>query len=509
MRLRDHGPLIFFLLLATWAVWQAQYHPFFWDTVQLGAKHADFFYTSDFSQLLLPPEMDSGHPPLFGLYLAACWQLFGATLPVSHWAMLPFLWGIVVLPFALARHFGTPKTAWWLPLLVAADPVMASQAVLVSPDVVLVFFFLLALWSIVKQKPVIQVIAIAGLALISMRGMMTAAMLFVWQFVFFSYKLRAASYEFGTPKPIWIRYLRLLSKQLLLFLPGGLLAGGWLVWHYLQTGWIGYHPDSPWALSFERVGAEGIARNGIILVWRLLDFGRIFVWAGVLFLLWQHRPKKAFFQNKMQGQAVALLLLALLFLTPTLLLYKALSAHRYLLPVFLALSLWLYAMAAQAPKHGLKIVLFSAVMLFAGNFWVYPQHIAQGWDASLAHWPYYQLRQQALDFIQQENLPLDSIGTAFPEIGPLHYRDLSGFIDAGGTRGIRARDGISRQQRDGISRQQYGFKTKDLDSDPYILWSNVMNDFSDAERAALQKDWQPMQRWKKGAVEMVLYRRGR
>lgn len=499
MRLRDHGPLIFFLLLVTWAVWQAQYHPFFWDTVQLGAKHADFFYTSDFSQLLLPPEMDSGHPPLFGLYLAACWRLFGATLPVSHWAMLPFLWGIMALLWALARHFGTPKTAWWLPLLVAADPVMAAQAVLVSPDVLLVFFFLLALWSIVKQKPVIQVIAIAGLALISMRGMMTAAMLFVW-LLSRELRPRRAWYELGTPKPMWIRYFRLLLNQMLLFLPGGLLAGGWLVWHYLQTGWIGYHPDSPWALSFERVGAEGIARNGVILVWRLLDFGRIFVWAGVLFLLWQHRPIKAFFQNKMQGQAVALLLLVLLFLTPTLLLYKALSAHRYLLPVFLALSLWLYTMAAQAPKHGLKIVLSCALLLFAGNFWVYPQHIAQGWDASLAHWPYYQLRQQALDFIQQENLPLDSIGTAFPEIGPLHYRDLSGFIEAGGTGGI--------QTRDGISRQQYGFKTKDLDSDPYILWSNVMNDFSDAERAALQKDWQPMQRWKKGAVEMVLYRRG-
>jgi hypothetical protein len=363
----------------------------------------------------------------------------------------------------------------------------------------LVFFFLLALWSIVKQKPVIQVIAIAGLALISMRGMMTAAMLFVWQLLFLSCELRVSSYEFGTPKPMWIRCFRPLLEQLLLFLPGGLLAGGWLVWHYLQTGWIGYHPDSPWALSFERVGAEGIARNGVILVWRLLDFGRIFVWAGVLFLLWQYRPIKAFFQNKMQGQAVALLLLVLLFLTPTLLLYKALSAHRYLLPVFLALSLWLYTMAAQAPKHGLKIVLLSALLLFAGNFWVYPQHIAQGWDASLAHWPYYQLRQQALDFIQQENLPLDSIGTAFPEIGPLHYRDLSGFC-AGGTREV--------QTRYGISRLQYGFKTKDLDSDPYILWSNVMNDFSDAERAALQKDWQPMQRWKKGAVEMVLYRRG-
>lgn len=501
MRLRDSSPLFLFFLLAFGAVWLAQYHPFFWDTVQLGAKHADFFYTTDFSQLLLPQEMDSGHPPLFGMYLAGCWRLFGATLPVSHWAMLPFLWGIVALLFALARHFGTPKTAWWLPLLVAADPVMAAQAVLVSPDVVLVFFFLLALWSIVRQKPVIQIIAIAGLALISMRGMMTAAMLFVWQFLFFSCEPRAASYELGSPKPSLAQWIRPLLKQAFVFIPGAFLAGGWLLWHYLQTGWIGYHPDSPWALSFERVGAAGIARNGVILVWRLLDFGRIFVWAGVLFLLWQYRPVRALYQNKMQGQAVGLLLLALLFLSPTLLLYKALSAHRYLLPVFMALSLWLYTMAAQAPKHGLKTVLLSAILLFAGNFWVYPQHIAQGWDASLAHWPYYQLRQQALDFIEQENLPLDSIGTAFPEIGPLHYRDLSGFIGAGGTREV--------QTRDGISRRQYGFKTKDLDSDPYILWSNVMNDFSDAERAALQKDWQPMQRWKKGAVEMVLYRRGR
>lgn len=507
MRLRDDVPLIIFLLLVTCAVWQAQYHPFFWDTVQLGAKHADFFYTTHFSQPLLPQEMDSGHPPLFGLYLAACWKLFGATLPVSHWAMLPFLWGIVALLFALARHFGTPKTAWWLPLLVAADPVMAAQAVLVSPDVVLVFFFLLALWSITQQKPVIQAIALAGLALISMRGMMTAAMLFVWQLLFFSFELRAClagrqarSSELGTRKPMWIGYVRRLSNLLPVFLPGALLAGGWLLWHYLQAGWIGYHPDSPWAPSFERAGAAGIVRNGVILVWRLLDFGRIFVWAGVLFLLWQHRPVRAVFQNKTQQQAAGLLLLALLFLAPTLLLYKALSAHRYLLPVFLALSLWLYAMATQTPKHGLRVVVFAALLLLGGNFWVYPQHIAQGWDATLAHWPYYELRQQALDFIEQENLPLDSIGTAFPEIGPLHYRDLSGF---------QARDRISRQP-DRISRRpgRIGFKTKDLDTDPYILWSNVMNDFSDAERAALQQDWLPLRRWKKGAVEMVLYGRG-
>ena len=77
------------------------------------------------------------------MYLALNWKLFGKSLAVSHLAMLPFLVGIVLLLFFIGDHFGGRENSWMLALLAAADPVLASQAVLVSPDVALSCFFLL------------------------------------------------------------------------------------------------------------------------------------------------------------------------------------------------------------------------------------------------------------------------------------------------------------------------------------------------------------------------------
>ncbi|MEO6760159.1 MAG: hypothetical protein ABIO24_11950, partial [Saprospiraceae bacterium] len=164
-----------FLLLAL-----VQNTPFFWDTVQLGSKHAHFFYENGLHWAALPPAIDSGHPPVFGFYLAILWSIFGKTLPVSHWAMLPFLLGIVALLLRLGRRFGKEKWVFWLLPLVLLDPVLAGQMTLISPDVVLVFFFLLAMDSLLGKKPWLFTLAILGLCAVSMRGMMTAGTLFVW-----------------------------------------------------------------------------------------------------------------------------------------------------------------------------------------------------------------------------------------------------------------------------------------------------------------------------------------
>jgi 4-amino-4-deoxy-L-arabinose transferase-like glycosyltransferase len=277
VRLREQWPVFLFLLLATAAVYLARNNPFFWDTVQLAGKHGLHYYNTNFSRLLLPQEIDSGHPPLFGMYIAACWKLFGQTLPVSHFAMLPFLWGIVLLLFGTGRYFGAPRSAAVLALLVFADPVLASQAVLVSPDVPLVFFFLLALWSILRGKPGWQAVAIAGLGLISMRGMMVGAMLYAWEIIALRSDLKSR------------------IKALLPYLPGGLLAAAFLLWHHTATGWTGYHADSPWAPSFARVDAAGLAKNGAVLIWRMLDFGRVFVWMALLLPLWALLRRRASF----------------------------------------------------------------------------------------------------------------------------------------------------------------------------------------------------------------------
>jgi 4-amino-4-deoxy-L-arabinose transferase-like glycosyltransferase len=475
VRLREQWPVLLFLLLATAAVYLARNNPFFWDTVQLAGKHGLHYYNTNFSQLLLPQEIDSGHPPLFGMYIAACWKLFGQTLPVSHFAMLPFLWGIVLLLFGTGRYFGAPRSAGVLALLVFADPVLASQAVLVSPDVPLVFFFLLALWSILRRKPWWQAVAIVGLGLISMRGMMVGAMLYAWEII-------ALRSDFKSR-----------MQALLPYLPGGLLAAAFLLWHHTATGWTGYHADSPWAPSFARVDTAGLAKNGAVLIWRMLDFGRVFVWIALLLPLWALLRRRATLspegRDKLR-QALWLFGLSLPFLCTSLLLYTGLSAHRYLLPVFIALSLVFFVLIThtQPETRNSKLAprlawsqLVAILGLLCGNLWIYPPHISQGWDATLAHWPYYRLRQEAIGYLDSENIPLEQVGTVFPEIGPLHLRDLSG--------------------------RQDGLKSKDFAQDRFILWSNVMNDFSDAETDALARQWTPRRQWKKGGVRVVLYER--
>ena len=93
-----------FFIAAALATAAVRHHFFFWDTAQLGAEHALFFYTEGFHQGLLPDAMDSGHPPVFGWYLAGIWHLCGRSLAVSHWAMLPFLWGIIWMAWRLGRR---------------------------------------------------------------------------------------------------------------------------------------------------------------------------------------------------------------------------------------------------------------------------------------------------------------------------------------------------------------------------------------------------------------------
>jgi hypothetical protein len=446
--------LALFMGLACLLTWWVRDQEFFWDTVQLGAKHAYHFYDNQLRLSLLPASIDSGHPPLFGYYLAVCWTLLGKTLLVSHLAILPFLLGIIYLGFRLNAILAPASPGWMLPLLLFADPVLAAQSVLVSPDIPLCLFFLLGIYSIFRRRPLWLAVAVAGLGLISMRGMMCGALLFLWELLAFR------------PKRL---------GMLLPYLPGGLLAAAFLGWHYAATGWIGYHADSPWAPSFARSDLAGILRNVMILAWRMLDFGRIFLWLILAYILYRHRAI-----SLLQRQLGLLLVLSMVILSPSLLLHQALSAHRYLLPIFLALSLFAMAVLSAHPRAKRSWWFAMAVIgLISGHSWIYPNTIAQGWDASLAHLPYYGLRREALQYMEQQAIPLSATGTAFPEIGPIKYRDLSDRAE--------------------------GMKAKSLQTDRYILWSNVMNDFSDAETRALQQDWQLLQQWQKGGVTIRLY----
>ena len=479
-------PFWLYCCLLTW--WVSD-HAFFWDTVQLGSKHAHWYYEQQFQAFFLPESINSGHPPLFGMYLAFCWSLFGKSLLVSHFSILPFLLGIVWLLYEIGMYFAKATSAKFLLLLVLIDPFFAGQSVLVSPDIILVFAFLLAIYGILKEKCFLIIIATTLLGLISMRGMMVTFSLYLW-WCFMTIFLQK-----GTPFSIK-RSITIFAKNILPFLPAGLIASSFLIVHYLHFGWIGYHAASPWAGSFEPVDFMGFLKNIGILGWRFLDFGRLFLWGGLGWLLWKlfnspatSRTSRTWSSGSSVKSLKALKLISLililsLILIPSLLLHKGLLSHRYLLPITLSITFLFYHLCFQILTNvKIQKVIFSVafVGLLLGNLWIYPKHIAQGWDATLAHFPYYQLRQKMIGYVADQQISPATVGTVFPNIGPYEIYDLN--------------------------EQQAGFVKKDFTTNQYFFYATVFNDVSDADFMELAASWEVVKQFDSFGVEVVLYKK--
>ena len=136
------GIYLFYLSALILTFW-VRNNSFFWDTVQLGSIHGQFYLDNNFSSFLLPENIDSGHPPTFGIYIALIWKIFGKSLAVSHLAMVPFLFGVIFYLEKLGNYFFKNSIfTFAFILIIIFDPCLAGQAILVTPDIVVLFFFL-------------------------------------------------------------------------------------------------------------------------------------------------------------------------------------------------------------------------------------------------------------------------------------------------------------------------------------------------------------------------------
>lgn len=115
-------------------------------------------------------------------------------------------------------------------------------------------------------------------------------------------------------------------------------------------------------------------------------------------------------------------------------------------------------------------------VITAGCFLVYPSTIAQGWDATPAHFPYYALRKKALEYLDQKQLADTTIQSFFPNNS---VRDL---IDL---------DGNSEQ-----------YQTFDGNAN-YVFYSTVFN-LSDQDLNLLENKYNVLKKYKIGQIEVYL-----
>ena len=85
------------------------------------------------------------------------------------------------------------------------------------------------------------------------------------------------------------------------------------------------------------------------------------------------------------------------------------------------------------------------------------------------------------EFLKEQKIPYEKVGTAFPENSSTYSIDLSAVNQS--------------------------FQPLDFTKNDYIFYSNVMNDFSDEELDELDNSWVKIQKYKKGNVEVALYKR--
>jgi len=429
-------------------------HIFFWDTVQFAAKHGLYFFDNGMSSFLLPKEMDSGHPPFFGMYQAFCWNIFGLSLPVSHYSMVPFLVANIIVSYFLG-YAVLGNRGIWFSIILCACPFYIGHSILVSPDIILISGFLICLLGIIREKSVLVLLGSVILCIISIRGFALAGTLMVWQL--FLCKMEKASWKAAI-------------QQTVFFLPGILLFSGYQGYHYYSTQWVGFHSDSPWSPSFEIATIPVVAKNILLYIWRLCDFSMFAVWLIILLNI------RTLFSS--HRKFVLLLLLLVCALAILVLPFEGLMNHRYFLPI--QLTGILLALLAMKKKAKQLIILISLIIC-SGNFWVYPEKTAQGWDATLAHYPFYKLQENVSVFVEQQSIYVNDIGTAFPMKNSLRHLALSSSAGA--------------------------YKAYDINQDMYILYSNIMNDFSDAEINILDKKWDEIYQEEIQGVFIKLYKR--
>ncbi len=379
--------------------------------------------------------------------------------------MIPFLFGIILYTFKIGTHLLDESKAYYLILVFLADAIFIGQAILISPDIILVFFFLMAIYAVFEDRSNLKIIAAIGLGLISMRGMMTLGAIIL----------------FDLWKDWKLANFKDQIRKLFVYIPAIVTILFFLVFHYINTGWVGYHEESAWASAFNRVSLLGFFRNVGIYVWRLIDFGRLAVWIVLVIALFKNDN---FLKDKKHFALFLLAAFTELLIAPVLILHQGLLGHRYLLPITLSLSILMwYSVFTADLLQSQKKLLFTIVIstLLLGNLLVYPRKISQGWDSTLAHIPYYSLRNKMISHIDDLGIPKSAIGTSFPNIGPLKYFDPK--------------------------KEEEGFPEMDFENQEYIFYSNVYNDFTDEQIDDLENNWELEKRFNSLTVEVCLYKK--
>lgn len=455
------GSLLFFVI--------SKDNFFYWDNISQISIPANWIYENSFNKFWVPDDHTTGHLPILPYYIAGWWKLFNRTILISHVALLPFIFGFLYQIQKLTAQLFPKKgiyqyTAIFIILL---DATLLAQFTLITPDIILSFLFVWALNALIANKNISFIIAMALLGLINMRGLVTLSGLSLF-YLWFLFILERKKPDIKSLSPLIIPFITI-------FVVYG--------WHYLEKGWLFHNAfGGKWDNASKWAEYPHLIKNIAAFVFQQIDYGRILLWSvNIFFIITIIKNRRKL--NRNMTILYGLLLSQLIVWFAATIPFQNFFGHRYFMPVFMLLGLLTAYIITNHLKF--KQTVFSAcfLCLMSGYFWVYPRKIAQGWDATPAHWPYYQARLAMIDYINKKQYKKNEISSFFPNLADTKNIDLK-------------------------TEKSFRFKEFKPDTDTLVFYSNTYNvEDSVIDALFYSGQWIEEHKIKNMQVEVILLRK--
>ena len=443
------------------------------DNIQQISKEAHWFYQTNFSSLLMPAQ-DSGsqivatgyHPPLMGFMTAILWKVFGYQLWVSH--VFALIWALILIfnVWKLINLFIPEKFAVWAFLVVMLEPTILTQFSIASPDFILFTAFIVSLRAVFEKKSWLLVVGLFFLCGINMRGIFVGAILFISHCYF----------VYLQDKKLGIRSL---LNIILPYLPILILLAVYFIYYFTQRGWFFTNTNGSDHYTMP-AGVSRIIRHLAEFGLRTVENGRILIWLLGFYVTFKVLKSK----SSLSIQTKTLLLFWAL-LTALYLLFVGITqmpfSARYFMPQYFLLTMLVMIGLTTIVEFKRNTLVFILILIFelTGNCWIYPEMIAKSWDCTMAHLPYYEVRKECFNYIDQQKLDYNEISAGFSLYGDRKFAELKN-------------------------------SGKAIDNEPnkkYFIYSNISNVEDSLVYALKNKtQWEPVKRFEKGVIFIQIYR---
>ena len=433
---------------------------FFWDSIQVISRPATLLYESGFSDWTLPEGTETDNFPLSAV-LALWWMIFGRNLFSTH--ILFGIFGALLIwqIYGLCRDVlprDKQKALPWLFALVISDTAVVTQILVPMFDAVMILAAVWLMRAILKGRKDEMIAASVCLVLLRSRGVFLCA-------------------GFG------LMYLILhgLPKTLRVFLPAFFTTIALLVLQIFTQGKLfGIDENSVMHIA----APSRILHNALFGMPRfLLESGRLFEWAALFVLISKLGWKRSMqiIPRPVSIGFVCFFVILTMMTVP----FQNAFGPRYFMILFVLLSLMtgLLIFEAMPLRKSRWVALALTLLLWGGHGVRYPEGIAVSWDTTLAHLPYYSLREEVKDYMQEKGIRPCQVRAGFPYAGTMYLTDLNG----------REKGEIAYE------------KFSQSDTAQYILYSNISN--GSLAGAGVTEEYELEKSFKKGYIYFNLYTR--